>query len=79
MAVASTSSSQCAWCPWDCPSPETAACRQEPRSIPPVLAGVCEPAWQQTRKERQRARGTTNVIRDLADYEEKDGPDNNAP
>lgn len=70
-------SSQCAWCPWDCPSPEVAACRQP--AAPQVLAGVCEPAWQQTRVQRKRSRGTVNVIRDLSDYEEKDGPDHNAP
>jgi hypothetical protein len=71
-----TSSTQCAWCPWDCPSPEVAACREnaaelnEPahRTIPSVLEGVCEPAWTQVQTVRSRA--TTDVIRDLADYEE---------
>lgn len=67
---------QCAWCPWDCPSPSVAACRaNEPEptqpadpAIPSVLAGVCEPRWAQTVTVRSRA--ATDVIRDIADYEE---------
>lgn len=49
----------CAFCPWDCPSPETQACvtlgtpgnaREEEQArameaIPAVLRGVCEPSW----------------------------------
>ncbi len=69
-------SDQCAWCPWDCPSPSVAACRtsapdpEQPAqsSIPSVLAGVCEPEWAD-RGKLVRARKTVDVIRDLADYE----------
>jgi len=63
-----SSESQCAWCPWDCPSPETAACQQGARPVPQVLAGVCDAAWQGTR----RTRGTQDVIRDLSDYAEEE-------
>lgn len=71
-------SHQCAWCPWDCPSPEVAACRangqednQRPTApVPVVLEGVCEPAWRDRGKlPSGRKRTTVNVIRDLADYE----------
>lgn len=66
--------SQCAWCPWDCPSPEVAACRTIPAATPEVLRGVlklaqtpaeglCEPAWRV-----KAARRTVDVIRDIADY-----------
>lgn len=69
-------SGQCAWCPWDCPSPSVAACRtNEPdpaqpgsQPVPSVLAGVCEPAWARTRTEQRRTRKTDNVLRDLADW-----------
>lgn len=65
-------SGQCAWCPWDCPSPSVAACRtNEPSNTQPaqqpvtsVLAGVCEPRWATVRVKRS----TTNVLRDLADW-----------
>lgn len=70
---------QCAWCPWDCPSPSVAACREtEPPEVQPaapdvpvVLAGVCEPRWatERGRLPSGRKRPTTDVIRDLADYE----------
>lgn len=70
------SSSQCAWCPWDCPSPSVAACRandpepdQPAQPTPPaVLEGVCEPAWRE-RGKLPSGRKTVDVIRDLADYE----------
>ncbi|AVP41539.1 hypothetical protein SEA_WENTWORTH_100 [Streptomyces phage Wentworth] len=69
---------KCAWCPWDCPSPEVAACRTgatEPDqpaqpTVPVVLEGVCEPAWRERgRLPSGRKRSTVDVIRDLADYE----------
>lgn len=70
---------QCAWCPWDCPSPSVAACRtNEPdpvpapiQDVPSVLAGVCEPRWatERGRLPSGRKRSTVDVIRDLADYE----------
>lgn len=62
------SNARCAWCPWDCPSPETAACRQDSRPVPEVIAGVCEPTWRNRGKLVPR-RKTVDVIRDLADYE----------
>ncbi|QKY78644.1 hypothetical protein SEA_DRYAD_106 [Streptomyces phage Dryad] len=33
-----------------------------------MLAGVCEPAWRETRKTGYTRRKTVDVIRDLADY-----------
>lgn len=27
---------QCKWCPWDCPSPDVAACREPDPDAPPV-------------------------------------------
>ena len=63
-------SSQCAWCPWDCPSPEVAACRQPvPEPVPQVLAGVCEPGWIEKRRTGYtKVSKAVDVIRDLADY-----------
>lgn len=64
----------CAFCPWDCPSPEDAACGPNanepaptaPEPVQSPYVGACGPSWA-------RSRGivgpSKDVIRDLADYE----------
>lgn len=44
-----------------------------------VRARLAADQGAEATQQRQRSRGTVNVIRDLSDYEEKDGPDRNAP
>ena len=72
---------QCRFCPWDCPSPEVAPCRDEkppsmaaePCDFPagplPTEASV-EDALRGAAKER-RKRSYSNVLRDLGDWEDQ--------
>ena len=73
---------QCRFCPWDCPSPEAAPCRETDHT--PMAAEPCDfPAGPlptdgsevakilQGRSKARRKTKTTRVIRDLSDWEDQ--------
>lgn len=54
---------QCAWCPFDCPSPEVAPCAPGEGAEAPVTPPPAPVRYRPLRR-------LVDVIRDIADYQE---------
>jgi hypothetical protein len=69
---------QCAWCPFDCPSPEVAPCAPGEAQGGPLQGSPQEPEAPVTppapRARYKPLRRLTDVIRDIADYQEGTTP-----